>query len=200
MMISNKDTLSDDQLKLINALSRESAIRILLNLCEDSALVDRIYAMAISFLAKVDADEIANEVFRNLNSIQVEELWDNSGSTRLGYEDPTDVAFEMIENNIRPFVRKLEQLESLGMKYEGKEFCKGIISGLLRYASKGSNEFHDWVPDDPYTVAENIIYDRKKNHSIEDIKEIQAVYDSFFFDGDENDNEGLIVGGEIDEL
>ena len=42
--------------------------------------------------------------------------------------------------------------------------------------------FRDWCPDDPYTVAENMIYDWKKNHTAEETEEIQEVYDSFFAD------------------
>ena len=142
--------------------------------------------MAKAALSDVDADEIADEVFANLNSIQVEELWDNSGKSYGGYQDPTDIAFEMIENEVRHHIRKMEQYKSLGMKLEEKEYCKGIIIGLLRYGEAGNNEFRDWCPDDPYTVAENIIYDWENDHTIDEIEEVQAVYDSFFAD-DETD-------------
>jgi hypothetical protein len=77
----------------------------------------------------------------------------------------------------------MEQYNSLGMNVEEKKYCKGIIAGLLRYGEAGNNEFHDWCPDDPYTVADNIIYDWKSNHTAEDTDEIQAVYDSFFDNG-----------------
>ena len=185
----DKDNMKDgdnSQLKFIEALSREASIEILLELCKDNALAERIVAMVKSDLSDVDADEVADKVFRSLNSIQVEDLWDNSGKTRWGYHEPTEVAFEMLEDEVRNYIQEMEKYYSLGMKREEKEYCKGIISGLLKYGQDGNNEFHDWSPDDPYTIAENIIYNWKLNYSAEEIEEIQAVYDSFFAD-DETD-------------
>jgi len=92
----------------------------------------------------------------------------------------------MIEDEVYYYVRKMEQYRDLGMKTEEKEYCLGIISGLLKYGQDGSNEFHDWCPDDPYTIAENVIYDWKKDHTAEESEEIQAIYDSFF-SNDETD-------------
>ena len=185
----DKDNMKDrnnSQLKFIEALSHEASIEILLELCKDSALAERIVAMVKSDLSDVDADEVTDEVFRSLNSIQVEDLWDNSGNTHWGYQEPTEVAFEMLEDEVRSYIQEMEKYYNLGMKREEKEYCKGIISGLLKYGQDGNNEFRDWCPDDPYTIAENIIYDWKQDHSAEEIEEIQAVYDSFFAD-DETD-------------
>jgi hypothetical protein len=182
----NMNGSDNSQLKFIEALSREASIEILLELCKDGDVAERISVMAKAALTEVDADVIADEVFKSLNSIQVEELWDNSGKTYGGYQDPTDVAFEMIEDEVWHYIRKMAQYKSLGMKMEEKEYCKGIITGLLRYGKAGNNEFRDWCPDDPYTVAENIIYDWKNDHTAEEMEEIQAVYDRFFSD-DETD-------------
>ena len=181
-----KDNESNKQKKYIAALSREEAIRILLVLCKDGNMAEHISKMAKAAMADVDADVVADEVFKSLNSVQVEELWNNSGKTYSGYTEPTEVAFEMLEDEVRYYVTKMEQYKDLGMKTEEKEYCKGIISGLLKYGQDGYNEFRDWCPDDPYTVAENIIYNWKKNHTADEIEEIQAVYDSFFSD-DETD-------------
>ena len=172
----------DNYLKFIEALDRGSAISILVELCRDDDLAKRISAMAKASLSNFDSEAIADKVFKRLNSIQVEDLWDNSGKTRYGgYIDPTELAFEMIENGLRPFILDMKQLKSLNMMNEEKECCKGILVGLLRYAKEGNNEFRDWAPDDPYTIADNIVYDWKNNHTSEDLEEIQAVYESMIF-------------------
>ena len=171
-----------ERIKYVEALSREAAIKILLELCNDDVIAERISVMAKATLAEVDTDVIADEVFSSLNSIQVEDLWDNSGKAYGGYQEPTEVAFEMIEDEVRCYIKEMEQYRDLGMKTEEKEYCKGIITGLLLYGQDGNNEFRDWCPDDPYTIAENVIYDWKKEHTIEEIEEIQAIYDSFFSD------------------
>jgi len=63
----DKDNMKDSnnsQLKLIEALSREASIEILLELCKDNALAERIVAMVKSDLSNIDADKVADEVSR----------------------------------------------------------------------------------------------------------------------------------------
>jgi len=69
-------------MKFVEALSKEAAIAILLELCEDADVAKRVSAMAQASLSVVDASVVADEVFESLNSIQVEVLWDNSGKPR----------------------------------------------------------------------------------------------------------------------
>ena len=171
-----------NQSQYLNALSRESAVGILVALCRESDLSDRIVAMAKATVSRVDSDKIAVDVYNRLNSIRVEDLWDNSGRTRYGYNDPTDVAYEMLDDQISVFTMKMNQFRDLGMYEQEKEYCKGILAGVLKYGIEGRNEFRDWAPDDPFTIADDIIDDWKENHSEDDIEEIQALYDSFFND------------------
>ena len=175
----------DELIRLIEALDVVDLCKILKQLCEDENIAKLVSTMAKAKLSKVNSEEIAEEVFDSLNSIDVEDLWDNSGKTRYGYNDPGEVAFEMVENEVRPYINKMKQYNEVRMKVEEKEYCKGIIMGLLQYGDSGNNEFSEWCPDDPYTIADNIIYDWKKNHSQEDVEEIQEVYDSFFDYSDE---------------
>jgi hypothetical protein len=178
------DVIKNEHVKYLNVLSWERAIKILSELCEDAELACRIISMARTSISDVDLTEIASKVFAGLNAIQVEDLWDNSGKTRWGYQEPTEVAFEMIEDEISSYIQEMEQLRELKMNDEEMIYCKGILSGLIRYGSEGSNDFHDWVPDDPYTVAENIIYEWKSTHTAEERDEIQAFYDSLFDDSE----------------
>jgi len=108
----------------------------------------------------------------NAHKEYIEDFWNNCGETYGGYQKPTEVAFEIIEDEVRHYTRKMEQYKDLGMQIEEKAFCKGIIGGLLRYAVDGNNESHDNCPGDPYTIAENIIYDWRENHGAEAVEEI----------------------------
>ena len=169
-----------EALELIEALDSCDVIKVLMELCKDDALAERIAALARGYLSGVDADEIAEKVFRSLNAIQIENLWHDSGESYWGYHDITEVAFEMIGDEVDCFVKMMHRYKNLGMKKEEKEYCKGIIAGLFQYGESGSNEFHNEVPDDPYIHAENILYNWKQNSTAEDGDEIQAFYDSFF--------------------
>jgi len=180
MCANIKNNENKDLLKYVTSLAPMAAKKILIELCKDENLTDRIVTMARISLSNLDANDVKDKVFRSLNTILIEDLWDNSGKTRWGYNDPTDVAYEMIGTELDVFLRQMEQYRDLGMKKEEKEYCKGIISGLLSYGQDGDNEFHDAVPDDPYTHAENVLYNWKMNNTEEDTREVQAVYDSFF--------------------
>jgi len=177
---SKANESKEKQFEYITALSWESAINILIKLCQDDDLAKRILDEAKAHLTDFDAESIADELFGCLNAIQIEDLWDNSEETRWGYREPTEVAFEMIEYELRPFIEEMHKYIALGMKKEEKEYCKGIIAGLLQYGAEGDNEFYDWASDDPYIHADNILYDWKKNNTPEDVAEVQAVYDGFF--------------------
>ena len=187
----NGDEITDS-LEYVKSLDFMSSIRILLELCKDSNLSERIIAMSKAALSCVDSEEIADQVFSSLNSIMVEDLWDNSGNSRWGYHEPTEVAFEMLGDELHQYVATMNKYRVLGMKKEEKELCKGIISGILRYGHEGSNEFHDWVPDDPYIHADNILYNWKENNTAEDIEEVQAVYDGYFSDQGEDSVQILV--------
>ena len=58
---------------------------------------------AEKLLGPVDPDEIAEDVFFALESIDVHELWDRSGSHSDGYTSPEYMAMEMVEEEIDQF-------------------------------------------------------------------------------------------------
>ena len=62
----NASSRGHDYSIFIEALSWEAAIKILLDLCNDGVIAERISAMAKAALAEVDADVVADEVFRSL--------------------------------------------------------------------------------------------------------------------------------------
>jgi len=180
MVEARESKSNQDPLEFVKALDHTTAIKILLQLCQEETIAERVVDMAKSSLSEVDAEEIAEEVFECLNSILVEDLWDNSGETRYGYEDPADVAFEMIESEVDEYVQAMLEYRQLGMKHEEKKYCQGILEGILRYGNRGTNEFHAWAPDDPYTIANSIFKEWKSHNTEEDINDIQAIYTSYF--------------------
>ena len=56
--------------------------------------------LTIGGLKDVYSTVIADEVFYELDSLEVEDVWDQSGSTRYGYVDPNEKAWEMLEDAI----------------------------------------------------------------------------------------------------
>lgn len=160
--------------ELLNNLTPEMAVSILRKLCEDKEVRRKFVDMAEAELRKVDADAIAEDVFSELNALEVEELWDNSGSTRHGYVEPSELGHTMAEDAVEPFVSDIIKYRDLGMKREEMEACRGVIRGLVMYENEGSNEFKDWIPDSIMDIARGIVKDYGKHNTKEDTASVAS--------------------------
>jgi hypothetical protein len=160
--------------ELLSGLTHGMAISVLSNLCKgDASIAKAVLEMVEAELRQVDADEVAKGVFYSLNALDVDELYDHSGKTRYGYEEPTDVAYEMTEGAIDSFVRNIEKYRKLGMKDAEKETCRGVLRGLLLYDAEGDNEFKDWIPDGAEEFADDIILAYGEHNSEADLADIK---------------------------
>jgi hypothetical protein len=140
----------------IARLGGDAAKSILLELCADEQLREEVTSMVKARLSQVDATAVSDGVYRALNALDVHDLWESSGETYYGYEDPTDVAHEMVVAAITPFVEEMKKRHDGGLVDVERAYCLGIVRGLLRYADEGVNEFKDWAPDDPFEAASEV--------------------------------------------
>jgi len=103
----------------------------------------------------------------------VEDVWDQSGSTRYGYIDPVDMAWEMFEGAIEPYLDELKKHQELELDEEAKKCCMGILKAIYRFEKECESEFKDWAVDAP---AENFtqIFDGWKG-SCKNPKHIQEM-------------------------
>ena len=76
-----------------------------------------------------------------------------AGATR---EDPGDVAYQIVENALEPFGKRLCEYSKLGLHNEAKLYCKGILEGIIQYSKSSASEFKDWAEDCPETCFENM--------------------------------------------
>ena len=87
-----------DPHKVIGQLSPNDALAILKALArEDGALAARIAEIAIARLREIDPEDVAFDLYEELNALEVEEVWDRAGPTRHGYVDTPEAANEMIQ-------------------------------------------------------------------------------------------------------
>jgi hypothetical protein len=143
--------------KLLDNLKYEMAISILKKLYADKEVRRKLISLAEAALQKIDADEIANDVFSELNMLDVDDLYRDSGKTRYGYVEPSELAHTMAEDAVEPFVSDIAKYRDLGMKGEEMETCRGLLRGLMKYENNGSNELKDWIPDSIMEIAKSIL-------------------------------------------
>ncbi len=133
--------------EIIDQLAPDDARTVLKILAaEDEKLATRIAEIATAHLSDVDPEEIGFLLFEELNSLEVEEVWDRAGPTRHGYVDPAEAADGMIDEVIEPFLEELKKYQKLGMRTEANRMCMGLLLGLFRFEEESTSEFKDWAP------------------------------------------------------
>jgi len=117
--------VKEKELKDILAnITSDQAVQILKTLWEKRSDVrEIIVSEAERLLVPVDPDEIAEDVFFILESIDVHELWDRSGSHRDGYTSSEDMAMEMVEEELDSFSDEIVRYHNLGLHEEEKLYC-----------------------------------------------------------------------------
>jgi len=148
---------------VLDKLDGHDALLILKALAsEDQSIAKRIEQIALEYLRSVDVEDIASQVYSTLESLEVEDLWDQSGGTRYGYVEPSERACEMFEEALETFTDELNKYLDLSLDKEAKNYCMGILKGIDRFNRESRNQFKDWAEDAPFELSERILDDWKK--------------------------------------
>ena len=144
--------------EIINQLSPQDALVVLKALADsDASLARRIAEIAIEHLSEVDPQDVAEEVYFSLDFLQVEDVWERSGSTRYGYVEPYEVVDEMLEDALSHYLENLARYQNLKMDAEAMCVCQGILSGLYRFEYESTTEFRKWAEDSSENYAEDVL-------------------------------------------
>jgi hypothetical protein len=162
--------------KFIGGLSADEASQVLKNLIDDDpGLTKTIYDIAMKVAVNVDADEIMEEVFCELDRLGIEDLNGRSGRTRYGYVEPYDAAWEIFEETMTPFVDEMTKNQQRGLSSAAKTYCVGIVKGLWKYEKESISDFKDWVTDAPGEYIDTIVKEWKKGKPDDaDIAEVMS--------------------------
>jgi hypothetical protein len=162
--------------EIIDHISPNDALMILKTLArDDEHLAARIAEIATVHLSDVDPEEVAFELYGELNFLEVEEVWDRAGPTRHGYVDPGEAADQMIEEVIGPYLEELKKYQELGMNVEANRMCMGLLLGLYQFDHESRSKFKDWAPDAPSIFAETVVNAWKAGSpSRADVKAVKA--------------------------
>lgn len=127
----------------------------------------------------VDLDAAAEEVFYELDSVAVEDVWDNSGATRDGYVEPGEYAWDLFANALEPFEKHLRKRHELSLVKQAKLQCMGILKGIWRFESESKSEFKDWAVDAPEGNRARVFDEwQKRSKNPKDIAEVKKFIDS----------------------
>ncbi|TSA26779.1 MAG: hypothetical protein D4R67_07170 [Bacteroidetes bacterium] len=135
---------------LLNKITPDEALEILTRLAKKNPrILKDIEKEAEQLLKKIDFQEIVDEVYAVLNGLDVEELWERSGSHRDGYSSPEDQAVEMMEEALEPYNEEVIRYLDLGMHKEAEIYCMGVLKGIYRYDQESKSDSTNWFVDIP---------------------------------------------------
>ena len=173
--------MQEEALKLIDQLTAGEGREILRALArQDAQLAARITETITAYLSSQgpqsleDAGSIAEDLFYELDHLEVEEVWDRAGPTRHGYVEPMEVADEMMQEVLEPFLEEMKRYQQLGMQDAARYTCIGLLAGLYRFETESTAEFRGWATDLPSAFAEQVLDDWKAgNPTAQEVKEVE---------------------------
>ncbi|MBI3698610.1 MAG: hypothetical protein HY238_27685 [Acidobacteria bacterium] len=113
--------------------------------------------IAESVLCEAFFEDVAGEVEDAVRQLGLEDLSGRAGRHSWGYTEPTDAAFELLEEVVQPFLEDMENKMGLGLPSAALEVCKGLVLGLYRCRDKEGDDLLAWAPDFPAEAAGNAI-------------------------------------------
>jgi hypothetical protein len=112
----------------------------------------------------VDVHEVADDVFCVLDSINVEDCWDQSGCTRYGYTSPDEAAEQIVEAELQQFFDQTEEFHKLGLLDQEAAYCMGVLLGIYRYERESNSDFRSWCDDIPGLYADLLLTQWEKRN------------------------------------
>jgi len=143
---------------ILASLSNEQAAIILKQLWDHGGDIRKsILAEAEKILCSVDVDEIARDILFTLDLIDVHKLWDRPGYSHDEYTSPEEMAYEMVEEELSPYLNQIDTYHKLGMHNEEKLYCMGVLKGLYFYKKEAKSEFRNWAVDIPVELFGSLL-------------------------------------------
>ncbi|MDR1639501.1 MAG: hypothetical protein LBT59_07390 [Clostridiales bacterium] len=160
----------------VGKLSDSQGMEVLMLLMEkEPRLTKKIYDLAIEVgeTAKaVDADQVAEEIYSEIYSLDEDVLYSRSGRTRYGYVHIGDASYEMLEEAVEPFFDELKKRIAAGPDKSAKDYCIGLIRGLKK--SDDCNTVVEYSPDSINDYIHNVVrLWESANPSEKDLEEVK---------------------------
>jgi hypothetical protein len=110
-------------------------------------------------------EDVAQEVYSALNSLEAHDCWEASGRQwGGGYRDEYEVADEMVGEAFSPFLFQINTFHTTGEFASELAYIQGVLMGLYRFQKEATTDFSDYTEDYPESFATDILGDWSKRH------------------------------------
>ena len=142
--------------KLLNQLQPADTVLVLQRLlAAHPELIAEAGKIAHSTLCEVSFESVATDVEDSIRQLNLDDLNGRAGRHSWGYTEPSEAAWELLQEAVDPFVEDLKRYLGLGLEEAAFEMCKGIVLGLYNCRDSGEGELLGWAEDFPAEAAGN---------------------------------------------
>jgi len=113
--------------------------------------------IARSLLQQLEYEDVASEIEDEIRALDYEDLNARAGSHEWGYVEPSEAAWEILEETVEPVLDDMKRHIELGLEAEALEICKGMVLGLYRLSEREGGDVLGWAPDFPAEAAGNAL-------------------------------------------
>lgn len=109
--------------------------------------------IATELVASPSLDNITDDVFDAVTSITIDDLNNRAGSTQWGYTEPSEAAWELLEESVEDVMDDMKRRMDIGLTAAAIAICCGIVKGLNKAGKINSDGVLGWAPDFPAEEA-----------------------------------------------
>ena len=140
-----------DALEHLGPTERAQVLRELLGRHKD--LRGEANEIAESLIDDVSVEAVAEDVAHIVGSIGIEDLRGRGGKQSWGYVEPSQAAWDLLEESLEDIRSDMKRRADAGMKPAAEKVCQGIVIGLHEVNGTNSDGALGWAPDFPAEAA-----------------------------------------------
>ncbi|MBI4471284.1 MAG: hypothetical protein HY646_01360 [Acidobacteria bacterium] len=152
-----KGKKSKDVLDHLTGADAECLLRELLR--RHPGLRQEVGTIARDLVADVSVEDVRAEVSESLRSVGLDELNDRAGSHSWGYVEPSEAAWELLEEAVEEFLEDMKRRKEAGLEVGAEKVCQGVILGLFDVRQSRNEGALGWAPDFPAESAGQALAD-----------------------------------------
>ncbi|MCE8423817.1 MAG: hypothetical protein J5U16_07800 [Candidatus Methanoperedens sp.] len=137
------------------------------------SLTKNIFSSYEKSVIKQVLDEIAESVFEDLDSLDVESDWDEVEEIQQKDVDPEELASKMYDDVMGSYFDVLKEYQNHSRDDSATIQCMGILKGIYKFENERMNDLFDWGLYDNHKKFKQVIKEwRKGNTDPRNLKEM----------------------------
>ncbi len=169
----------------LDGLKGDEAATVLRLLLENRLdLKKDVEALAKSVIGDVSIEDVADAVEDEVRSLDLEDLNSRAGSHAHGYVEPSEAAWELVEEAVTPFLDDIKRRAEAGQIGAALNTCVGVVLGLYRLRDQDRDDFLAWAADSPGEMAGEAVVTLRKalpkaktaRHDLKDSASLPAIF------------------------